>query len=160
MAAECLHGLHKLEVFCPQIRFQRKTVRGKVWFQEAMFPGYFFARFDLWENKRIVCHSPGVMNIPVFNDRIFPVPETVIEAIRDGLGDDEVVDACRPLSVGEETTVLAGPMCGLKVKVIRLMPAQERVAVLMEMLGTLVEAVFPEDALEHQMEHPLAVTER
>jgi transcriptional antiterminator RfaH len=156
MAAENLASLHGLDVFCPQIRFQRKTVRGSVWFQEAMFPGYFFARFDLFEMKRAVSYAPGVLNIPTFNERIVPVPDAVIESLREELDSESVVEAVEPLEVGEETTIMEGSMRGLKVKVIKLMPAQERVGVLMELLGTLVEAEFPSDALEHRMKHPMA----
>ncbi|MEN7973697.1 MAG: transcription termination/antitermination NusG family protein [Verrucomicrobiota bacterium] len=156
MAAENLAARHGMEVFCPQIRFQRKTVRGPVWFQEAMFPGYFFARFDLFEMKRAVSYAPGVLNIPVFDGKIVSVPDLVIESLRADLDGEGVVDAIAPLEVGEETTILEGSMRGLKVKVIKLMPAQERVGVLMEMLGTLVETEFPMDALEHRMKHPVA----
>lgn len=156
MAAGSLESLHGLKVFCPQIRFQRKTVRGPVWFQEAMFPGYLFARFDLFEMKRAVAYAPGVLNIPTFDERYVPVPDTVIESLMKDLDEESVVEAIAPLEVGEETTILEGSMRGLKVKVIKLMPAQERVAVLMEMLGTLVEAEFAVDALEHRMKHPMA----
>lgn len=154
-AANSLASLHGLEVFCPQIRFRRKTVRGPVWFQEAMFPGYLFARFDLYEMKRAVSYAPGVLTIPVFDDQYVPVPDAVIESLRNELDSEDLTDASAPLEVGEETTVLEGSMRGLKVKVIKLMPAQDRVAVLMEMLGTLVEAEFPVAALEHRMKHPL-----
>lgn len=157
MAAGNLASLHGLEVFCPQIRFQRKTVRGPVWFQEAMFPGYLFARFDLFEMKRMVAYAPGVLNIPVFDGKTVPVPDSVIQSLKSELDSEGVVDAIAPLEVGEETTILEGAMRGLRVKVIKLMPAQERVGVLMEMLGTLVEAEFSTDALEHRMKHPLAV---
>ena len=159
MAAGSVESLHGLDVFCPQIRFQRKTVRGPVWFQEAMFPGYFFARFDLFEMKRAVSYAPGVLNIPIFDGRIVPVPDPVIESLREDLDAESVVEAIEPLEVGEETTILEGSMRGLKVKIIKLMPAQERVGVLMEMLGTLVEAEFPVDALEHRMKHPMAAKE-
>ena len=158
MAAAALASLYGIEVFCPLIRFQRKTVRGPCWFQEAMFPGYFFARFDLFEKKQAVSYAPGVLNIPLFNDQIIPLPDSVIESLREDLEDEEVATAAAPLEEGEETTILEGPMRGLKVKVIRLMPARDRVAVLMELMGTLVEAEFPVDALEHQMKHPLAAT--
>jgi len=159
MAASGLASLHGLEVFCPQIRFQRKTVRGAVWFQEAMFPGYLFARFDLFEMKRAVSYAPGVLNIPMFDNRLVSIPDAVIESLQQDLDAESVVEAIAPLEVGEETTILEGSMRGLKVKVIKLMPAQERVAVLMEMMGTLVEAVFPSDALEHRMKHPMAAEE-
>ena len=156
VASESLASLYGVEVFCPQIRFQRKTVRGPCWFQEAMFPGYFFACFDLFEMKRAVSAVPGVLNIPIFNEKYVSIPDAVIESLQKDLDEESVVEAVAPLEVGEETTILEGSMRGLKVKVIKLMPAQERVGVLMEMLGTLVEAEFPVDALEHRMKHPMA----
>ena len=155
-AAAALASLHGLEVFCPQIRFQRRTVRGRVWFQEALFPGYLFARFELSEMKRAVSHAPGILGIPAFDGRIVPIPSAVLESLRTELDSEGVADATEPLEVGEETTVLEGSMRGLKVKVIRLMPAQQRVGVLMELMGTLVEAEFPADALEHRTRHPAA----
>ena len=157
LASSCLESLHGLNVFCPQIRFQRKTVRGPVWFQEAMFPGYLFARFDLFEMKRSVSFAPGVLNLPVFGGRIVPVPDAVIESLRKDLDAGNMVEAVKPLDVGDETTILQGSMQGLKVRIIKLMPAQERVGVLMELLGTLVEAEFPIHALEHRVRHPMAM---
>ncbi|NNJ70704.1 MAG: hypothetical protein HKP10_05385 [Kiritimatiellales bacterium] len=159
MAAANIASLHGLEVFCPQIRFRRKTVRGPVWFQEAMFPGYMFARFDMFEMKRAVSYAPGVMNIPVFNERYVAIPDTVIDSIRKDLNDEGTVDAGIPLEVGDETTILDGSMRGLKVKVIKVMAAEDRVGVLLEMLGTLVEAEFPADALEHRTKHRVTTEE-
>jgi transcriptional antiterminator RfaH len=156
MAAANIASMHSLDVFCPQIRFRRKTVRGPVWFQEAMFPGYIFVRFDIVEMMRAVSHAPGVLNIPVFNDRHVPIPDAVIESLRKDLDDTGSVDAGLPLEKGEETTVLEGSMRGLKVKVIKVMPAENRVAVLLEMLGTLVEAEFPTSALEHRTRHRMS----
>ena len=159
MAAANLASLHGLDVFCPQIRFRRKTVRGPVWFQEAMFPGYTFARFDMFEMKRAVSYAPGVMNIPVFNDRFVPIPDSIIDSLREDLDEESVVDAGIPLEVGDETTILEGSMQGLKVKVIKVMDAEDRVSVLLEMLGTLVEAEFPSGALEHRTKHRMATEE-
>lgn len=155
-AAANLATMHGLQVFCPQIRFRRKTVRGAVWFQEAMFPGYLFACFDMVELKRIVAYAPGVMGIPAFNGRHVAIPAAVIAALHQDLDENDVADGAVPLEVGDETTILDGSMRGLKVKVIRLMPAQERVAVLLEMLGTLVEAEFPVEALERRAKHRVA----
>ena len=159
MAAQAIEQLHGIEVFCPQVRFQRKTVRGAVWFQEAMFPGYFFARFDLSESKQIVSYAPGVLTIPSFNERFIPLPDSLIKELKEEMmQEEEVIDLRAPLEAGEETVVLNGSMRGLKVKVLRLMPAKQRVAVLMDMMGTLVEAEFPLNDLEHRKKHPLAVT--
>ena len=67
-----------------------------------------------------------------------------------------VLEAMAPFEVGEETTILDGGLRGLKVIVTKVIPAKERVQVLMELLGTKVEAEFPENALEHRKRHPLA----
>ena len=156
LAAEHLAAQHGLEVFCPLIRVQRRTARGAIWFREAMFPGYLFVRFDLAAMKRAVSYAVGVLNIPMFDGHIVPIPDSVIDALKADLNEESVADAVEPLAVGDETTVLEGSMQGLTVKIIKLMPAQQRVGVLMELMGTLVEAVFPRDALEHRMKHPLA----
>jgi transcriptional antiterminator RfaH len=155
VAAETLALLYGLNVFCPQIRFRRETARGPVWFQEAMFPGYLFARFDLVEMKRAVAYTPNVMTIPVFNDRYVTIPDSIIESLKADLNEEGIVEAAVPLEVGEETSILEGSMRGLKVKVTKVMPAGDRVGVLLEMLGTLVEAEFPSAALEHQSKHRL-----
>ena len=159
MAAANVESMCGMEVFCPQIRFRRKTVRGPVWFQEAMFPGYIFVRFDMSEMKRMVSHAPGVLHIPVFGGRYVPVPDDVLASLKSEMSEDGTVDAGMPLHVGDETTIMEGSMRGLKVKVIKVMPAEDRVAVLLEMLGTLVEAEFPSDALEHKVRHQVSAEE-
>ncbi len=150
MASANLASRLGLDIFCPQVRFRRKTVRGSVWFQEAMFPGYIFVRFDMVEMKSRVSYSPGVLTIPTFNGRVVSIPDVVIEELREGFDEKSVVDGGIPLEVGEETTLLEGSMRGLKVKVIKVMPAEDRVTVLLEMLGTLVEVEFPAHQLEQR----------
>ncbi len=105
---------------------------------------------------RAVSHAPGVLNIPVFNERYVPIPESVIDSLRQDLDENGSVDAGLPLEEGDETTILEGSMRGLKVKVIKVMQAEDRVAVLLEMLGTLVEAEFPSSALEHRTRHRMS----
>jgi transcription antitermination factor NusG len=147
LAAANVASMLSLEVFCPQIRFRRKTVRGPVWFQEAMFPGYVFVRFNLRETMRSVAHAPGILNIPVFGGRHIPVPDAVIHSIQDDLDEEGLADTRPPIMAGDEVTLLEGSMRGLKVKVIKVLPAEDRVRVLLEMLGTLVETEVSTDAL-------------
>ena len=53
-----------------------------------------------------------------------------------------VVDVMEPLAVGDETRILTGSMQGLPVRVVKVMPAEQRAAVLMEFLGQEVETIF------------------
>src|SRR5258708_33348521 len=60
IAAACLRQTCEVEVFCPRLRFRKLTSRGPVWFIEAMFPGYLFARFDYANCHRRVLKSPRI----------------------------------------------------------------------------------------------------
>lgn len=150
VVANTLQARFGFDVFNPQIRFKRKTKVGIKWFQEAMFPGYVFAKFDLFEQKRAVCGTPGVLTIPTFNSRYISIPESVLISIGESMNEEDVAEATSTLNEGDEATVLAGSMQGVTVKVIRLVSASERVAVLMEMMGTLVEVEMDKDILEQK----------
>ena len=60
IAAEHLRTLEEVEVFCPRLRYRKATRRGKIWWVEALFPGYLLARFDLVANERAVTYTQGV----------------------------------------------------------------------------------------------------
>ena len=64
---------------------------GKTCVTEALFPGYFFARFDWHTRFREVNSSPGVNGIVRFGDLIPVVDESLLETLRASLADDETV---------------------------------------------------------------------
>ena len=72
-----------VEAYCPRIRYQKVTRRGKVWFREALFPNYLFAKFDLDLNLRAVRASQAVVRVVGFGDLLGEVPEAVIASIRE-----------------------------------------------------------------------------
>src|SRR5512137_7046 len=82
IAAAHLQQDSDIAVYLPRIRFKRATRRGPVWFTEALFPNYLFARFDLAACLRRVCHARGIRGVVHFGDRWPIVPETVIDELR------------------------------------------------------------------------------
>jgi transcriptional antiterminator RfaH len=54
VAADNLRALAEVEVFCPVLRYRKATRRGKIWWEEALFPGYVLARFQMQESERAV----------------------------------------------------------------------------------------------------------
>src|SRR5215207_5055911 len=70
LAAAGLRSMMAIEAFAPQLRFKKATRRGAVWFVEALFPGYLFARFNFRDNHRQVQHASGVVSIVRFGDEI------------------------------------------------------------------------------------------
>ncbi len=138
IAARHLGRLPAVEVFCPRVRFQRATRRGKVWFTEAMFPNYLFARFDL-RALRIIQAEPGVAGIVHFGTHFATVPGEVIEGLRVQLDETDLKvfpDAVKP---GDEVVIADGTFMGITAVVQRLLPAKDRVRVLLEFLGRPVE---------------------
>ncbi len=57
LAATALRRQFAVECFSPRLRFRRMTQRGPVWFVEAMFPGYLFAKFVYSTQHRAVENS-------------------------------------------------------------------------------------------------------
>lgn len=138
LAAAQLYSYARLEeVFCPRIRFEKATRRGKVWFVEALFPGYVFARFSLSEHLRHVQATPGVTGVLRFATRYAVIEADCLEELRREFPEsgDGVRVVAPALEVGDEVTVTEGVMKGMKSLVSSLLPGKERVKILMEWLG-------------------------
>lgn len=135
VAASLMQGLEEVETYCPRIRFQRSTRRGKVWFVEALFPSYFFARFDPTISLRAVKHSQSVIKVVDFGGVPISVPDGVIEDIRAEMDHEEVREVKVTISEGDTVEVAGGAMRGLKGIVERIHSGNERVRILLEILG-------------------------
>jgi len=141
IAAASLRRLEGMDVLNPRIKFRRPTVRGPVWVTESMFPGYIFARFNLQRSLDVVRYSFGVAGVVHFGLFWPIVPDETVEGIRAVVGEEEVRFVEPALKVGDEVEVATGSFAGFHGIVTRVMPARDRVAVLLEFLGrqTLVE---------------------
>ena len=152
IAAAHLQKEPDLEVYLPRIRFKRATRRGPVWFTEALFPNYLFARFDLAAGLRRVCYTQGVRGVVHFGDRWPIVPEAVIEELRATIGAGQVHVIDEDLHPGESVQIAGGVFHGLRAVVTRVMPSRERVAVLLEFLGRQTSVELPSAALIRDMD--------
>jgi transcription antitermination factor NusG len=125
----------EIETYCPRIRFQRATPRGKVWFTEALFPSYMFARFDLATWLRGVKHANHVIGIVGFGGKAMPVDDRIITDLRSEMRGQELREVRHGVKVGDAVEVAEGPMRGLKGIVESLASGEERVRILLEFLG-------------------------
>jgi transcriptional antiterminator RfaH len=156
IAAAQLRIQEKIQVFCPRIRFKRATRQGLVWVTEAMFPGYLFARFNLAELHRQVRYARGVVGIVQFGGWYPTVEDQVLNRLRDHTGDEEVKELNYQLAQGDQVKIVGGVFIGLEAVVRQVLPAKERVKVLMDFLGTKVEAEVEHSSVLLQQPHPLA----
>lgn len=136
-----------LEVFLPRVRFKKQSVRGPVWVTEALFPNYFFARFDPRDSVRLVRHAAGVSTVVHFGAHVPAVPEEVLDELRARISGDEphiLPDAFAPK---DQVQISGGPLHGLMAVVTQVMPAKERVKVLLSFLGRQTSAEVPFEKL-------------
>lgn len=133
-----------LEVFLPRIRFKKQSVRGPVWVTEALFPNYLFARFDFANSMRLVRHAAGVSTVVHFGTHVPAVPDEVLRELREHIGAEELHVLPETFAPNDRVQVSGGPLHGLVAVVTQVMPAKERVRVLLEFLGqqTSVEVPF------------------
>jgi transcriptional antiterminator RfaH len=150
-AAHLQKELH-LEVCLPRIRFRRATKEGPVWFTEALFPNYLFARFDLAACLRQVHHIRGVSGLIHFGNQWPAVPDAVIADLRATIGPDQVHVLDQELSPGEAVVISGGAFHDLRAVVTRVMPSRQRVAVLLEFLGRQTAVELDSNALVREGE--------
>ncbi len=145
-----------LEVFCPKIRFKRARSTGVAWVKEAMFPGYLFVRFVYPQLYRRISSINGVSKTLTFGGRPCILKESIITDLRRHLADGEVVEIVSGIKEGEEVNIIDGPFLGVRALVTRLLPARDRVAILLSMLGQEREVEVSVGDLLPDVRHPLA----
>ena len=147
IAATVLSKIDNVEVYCPRISQIKKTRAGKKRFVEALFPGYIFARFSLREQYRQVIHSQGVTRLVKQGERV-AVPEHVVLDLKASLPDDIIEVPDPSLEPGARVQFVAGSLQGINGKVLAHLPAQNRVQILLELLGReITVAVSGDDIL-------------
>jgi transcriptional antiterminator RfaH len=130
-----------LGVFLPRIRFKKTSIRGPVWVTEPLFPNYLFARFHWRESAPFVRHASGVRAIVSFGATVPSVPDEVIDQLRAQIGVEEPYLIPAALAPNDGVQISGGAFHGLSAVVSQVLPAKERVRVLLNFLGrqTLVE---------------------
>ncbi len=130
-----------LEVFHPRLRMERPTRRGVVRVVEPLFPCYVFVRCNISECLDGVRYVNGVSSLVHFGQRIPVVPDHVVEELRQCFESEELMDVKEQLCPGTEVTVGEGAFHGFNGIVLRVLPAKQRVQILLDFLGrtTLAE---------------------
>jgi transcriptional antiterminator RfaH len=105
-----------------------------VWFVEALFPGYLFAKFSPL-SLRHVAATPFVSQVMTFMDDFGSVPDRIIAELRTAVDQEETITVNVAIREGDTVDVVSGPLRGQAVTVTRVLPGAQRVRILMEFLG-------------------------
>lgn len=129
-----------LEVFHPRLRMERATRRGAVNVIEPLFPCYVFVRC-LADSLDEIRYVTGISSLVHFGRKVPTVPDLVIEELRQCFESGEPMSVEDRLYPGAEVTVAEGAFLGFSGIVLRVLPARQRVQILLDFLGrtTLAE---------------------
>jgi len=156
IAAAHLRQVADIEVFCPRLRFKRPTKAGVRWFEEAMFPGYLFARFHIISKHKEVRSAMGINRILKFGNHYARVDDTVVAMLRSRTGADEVAIINSDVSEGDTVKVISGSLCGFDAVVTQVLSGRERVRLLLNFLGREIHAEISTVGILPAKRHPLA----
>jgi transcriptional antiterminator RfaH len=122
---------------------------------EPLFPCYLFVRCSLDERLDDIRYVTGVSSLVHFGQRISVVPDPVIQELKQCFEADEPMQVEDRLYPGAEVTVADGAFRGFSGIVVRLLPARQRVQILLDFLGRTTVAEVDRTSL--QMENSSVV---
>ena len=143
LAAGHLRHMAGVEVFLPRIRFRRNTRRGVVRVTEAQFPNYLYARFDWQTSLARVHHAPSVSGVIHFGARWPTIPNDIVEDLRRAVGENQIHVVDPAPAPGDPVQITGGVFHGLQAVITRVMPARQRVTVLLDFLGRQTAVELP-----------------
>jgi transcriptional antiterminator RfaH len=137
-----------LEVFHPRLKMERTTQRGVVRVVESLFPCYIFVRCVVEQKADEIRYVSGMSSLVRFGDKIAVVPDDVIEELTVCFNTDEPLPVEDSLNSGTEVTVAGGAFMGFHGVVLRVLPAKQRVQVLLDFLGRTTVAEVDRKSLK------------
>lgn len=140
------------EVFLPRIRHSKRRAAGWRLVAEPLFPRYLFVRVALGEqDTACIGGTRGVVGLVRFGGRPALMPEAGIQFLMarqdPALGAEAAAAPHRP---GDRVAILSGPLAGL-TGVFAMARDEERVAVLVELLGRRNRIEIARDALSEPL---------
>ena len=148
------------EVFNPHIRLRRATKGGPIWRTEPLFPNYLFARFELLVAYRQVRYAFAVSDILKFGSRWAVLPDGEIATLRTQWGETEAMEVPDTITPGTTVKLTGALFHGMEARVVCLLPARQRLKILIEFLGGVKEAEVDASQVVAVTSHPLAAGER
>jgi len=125
----------KLEVFQPQLKIEKATLRGVIRVTEPLFPCYIFVRCVIAERMDDIQYTTGVSHFVRFGQKIPVVADAIIEELQQWFSPAGLMTIEDQLAPGDEVTVADGAFAGASSRVLRMMPARQRIQILLDVLG-------------------------
>ncbi len=139
------------DAFFPKIRVNKRLARKVCAIEEAMFPRYIFVRLTPGhDNFAPIRSTRGAIDLVRFGGQPAFVPDGFIELLRSSCQSDLMdLTADTSLQEGQAVEVIDGPFAGA-VGVLASVKAQDRVVVLLELLGRPTRVELESHTVQHK----------
>jgi transcriptional antiterminator RfaH len=136
--------LQGFEPWLPRMRRSRRHARRIETVLAPFFPGYLFVRLNCEiERWRAINGTQGVRHLLCQDGRPAKVPSDFVETLRRSSDEEGLLSArTDDLKVGGEVRLISGPFMDYVGSLLRLTD-QERVTLLLKVLGRYVETMVP-----------------
>lgn len=137
------------QAFLPQYMKKRRHARRTDWVSAPLFPRYLFVAIDVARARwRSISSTIGVQHLICRGEMPVAVPEAVIAEIRARMDETGMVPVRQkvPFRKGETVLVTGGPLAD-QVGLFDCVSDEERVFLLLDILGRQVKVRVPLDAV-------------
>lgn len=147
LSPETVLSTGEIEVYCPLIRKSMSVAGKKRLVTGSLFPGYFFARFNLTTASRYVSSRPGIIGLVRFGDRPTPVADSVIDELKE-TDFEALAESLSSFTPGQTLVIQDGPFAGMEAQFVTKMNDGHRALLLLEYLNRQVSVVVDSSSLE------------
>jgi transcription antitermination factor NusG len=110
--------LRTVEAYLPVYGSVRRWKDRSVRLALPLFPGYVFVRLALRDRLQVL-QTPSVVRLVGFGGQPTPLPDHEIDALRQGLAHNLLMEPHPYLKVGQRVRVKSGPLAGLEGLLLR-----------------------------------------
>lgn len=145
VAVRNLKSVGGIEIFFPRVRRTRRGHEKNKEVIEPLFPGYFFVKFNPEDSQGMIKSTRGVLHLVSKNGQAVDVENKVIAELQ-ALGPEGILSMLdEELKVGAKIKIVRGIFAGSEGEVLRLATPQQRIAVLLTLLGSSQSVDLPAD---------------
>jgi transcriptional antiterminator RfaH len=137
------------EAYLPRYLKRRRHARKTDWVPAPLFPRYMFLHMDTERSRWLSIRSTiGVSQLVCNGNRPAPVPDEIIESIRDRESEAGLIDIRREalFNKGDAVQVMDGPF-NERVGLFDCESDDDRVVILLDLLGREVKVKVPIEAV-------------
>jgi len=128
--------LRQLTAFLPLIVEPRYAGLAPKPRPSPLFPGYLFVYMELPLDYHRVIWTPGVQRLVSLGDGPAPVPDSVVEEIRNRCDPRGVIHMAPAIwKPGDRVEVPSGPFAGVLATVVTVVPKRRRIKLLIDFLS-------------------------